>query len=61
MLARVSLPATVHHHAPFRVWRRKGYDMNIWTAEKVQGKLHAQQPGAARVGEAVRRLAVVES
>ena len=24
----------------FRVWQRKGYDMNIWTAKKVQEKLN---------------------
>jgi putative transposase len=40
MLARVTLPATVHHHAHFRVWQRKGYDMNIWTAKKVEEKLN---------------------
>ena len=31
MLARVSLPPSVHHHARFRVWQRKFYDMNIWS------------------------------
>jgi len=40
MLARVTLPATVHHHAHFRLWQRKGYDMNIWTAKKVEEKLN---------------------
>jgi putative transposase len=40
MLARVTLPATVHHHAHFRVWQRKGYDMNIWTVKKLQEKLN---------------------
>jgi putative transposase len=39
MLVRVSLPPTVHHHAHFRVWQRKSYDMNIWTAKKVEEKL----------------------
>ena len=39
MLERVTLPPTVHHHAHFRVWQRKGYDMNIWTAKKVEEKL----------------------
>jgi len=32
MLARVTLPPTVHHHAHFRVWQRKFYDMNIGDA-----------------------------
>ena len=39
MLVRVSLPPTVHHHAHFWVWQRKSYDMNIWTAKKVEEKL----------------------
>jgi putative transposase len=40
MLARVTLPPTVHHHAHFRVWQRKGYDMNIWTPKKRDEKLN---------------------
>jgi REP element-mobilizing transposase RayT len=40
MLARVTLPPTVHHHAHFRVWQRKFYDMNIWTAKKREEKLN---------------------
>jgi len=39
MLVRVTLPPTVHHHAHFRVWQGKSYDMNIWTAKKVEEKL----------------------
>ena len=34
MLAWVTLPPTVHHHAHFRVWGRKFYDMNIWSPKK---------------------------
>ena len=40
MLARVTLPPTVHHHAHFRVWQRRGYDMNIWTPKKRDEKLN---------------------
>jgi putative transposase len=40
MLARVTLPPTVHHHAHFRIWQRKGYDMNMWTPKKRDEKLH---------------------
>jgi len=40
MLARVTLPPTVHHHAHFRVWQRRGYDMNIWTRKKRDEKLN---------------------
>jgi hypothetical protein len=39
MLARVTLPPTVHHHAHFRVWQRRFYYMNIWTPEKRNEKL----------------------
>jgi REP element-mobilizing transposase RayT len=60
MLVRVTLPPTVHHHAHFRVGQRKSYDMNIWTARKVEGELPAQQSSEARVGEGARRLAVVQ-
>jgi len=44
MPGRVTLPATVDHHAHFRVWQRNGYDINLWTAKNVEGKLHAQLP-----------------
>jgi len=40
MLAQVTLPATVHHHAHFRVWQRKFYDMNIWSPKKRNEKLN---------------------
>jgi len=56
MLARVTLPPTVHHHAHYRVWNWRGYDMNIWTPKKRDEKLNymhnnpvkrglAKQPG----------------
>ena len=35
----VTLPSTVHHHAHFRVWQRKFYDMNIWSPKKRDEKL----------------------
>jgi len=50
MLARVKLPATVHHHAHFRVWQRKGYDMNIWRARKVQEKLNYRHNNPVKRG-----------
>ena len=34
MLARFRLPATVHHHAHYRVWQRRFYDLNIWGTKK---------------------------
>jgi putative transposase len=40
VLERVTLPPTVHHHAHFRLWQRRFYDMNIWTPKKRDGKLH---------------------
>ncbi|HET9179046.1 MAG TPA: transposase [Terriglobia bacterium] len=39
MLARFSLPLTVHDEASCRVWQRRFYDMNIWTEKKQMEKL----------------------
>ena len=39
MLKRFELPATVHHHAHYRVWNRRGYDMNIWSDKKQNEKI----------------------
>ena len=39
MLDQVRLPATVHHHARFRVWQRRGYDLNVWSPKKRGEKL----------------------
>jgi REP-associated tyrosine transposase len=39
MLDQVRLPATVHHHAHFRVWQRGGYDLNVWSSKKIDEKL----------------------
>ena len=40
MLARFELPATVHHHAHYRVWQRGGYDLNVWSEKKRLEKLN---------------------
>jgi len=40
MLATVALSPSVHHHAHFRVWQRRFYDMNIWTPKKRLEKLN---------------------
>jgi len=40
MLARFELPATVHHHAHYRVWQRGGYDLNVWSEKKRLKKLN---------------------
>ena len=40
MLARVTLPPTVHHDAHFRVWQRKFYHMNICSPKKRDEKLN---------------------
>ncbi|TAM81590.1 MAG: hypothetical protein EPN47_12645 [Acidobacteria bacterium] len=39
MLKQVGLPASVHHHAHFRVWQRRGYDLNVWSSKKIDEKL----------------------
>ena len=40
MLKRFALPPTVHDHAHYRVWNRRGYDMNVWSEKKIQEKLN---------------------
>jgi hypothetical protein len=39
MLDQVRLPASVHHHAHFRVGQRGGYDLNVWSSKKIGEKL----------------------
>jgi len=39
MLQQLRLPPSVHHHAHYRVWQRKFYDMNIWSEKKRLEKL----------------------
>ncbi len=39
MRKRFELPATVHHHAHYRVWNRRGYDMNICSGKKQNEKI----------------------
>jgi putative transposase len=34
MLERLTLPTTVHHHGPHRVWQRRFYDLNVWSEKK---------------------------
>lgn len=40
MLARFTLPATVHDEAHCRVWQRRFYDMNVWSEKKKLEKLN---------------------
>jgi hypothetical protein len=40
MLARFELPATVRHHAHYRVWQRGGHDLNVWSEKKRLEKLN---------------------
>jgi len=47
MLARVTLPPSVHDHAHFRVWQRRLYDMNIWSRGKRDEKLNTTIPSSA--------------
>ena len=39
MLARFTLPASVHDEAHCRVWQRRFYDMNVWSEKKKLEKL----------------------
>lgn len=38
MLDEVRLPATVHRHAHFRVWQRRGYGLNVSSSKKIDEK-----------------------
>ena len=38
MLKQFELPPTVHHHAHYRVWQKRGYDMNIWSEKSASKK-----------------------
>ena len=40
MLARLTLPSTVQHHGPGRVWQRRFYDLNVWSERKRLEKLN---------------------
>ena len=50
MLAGVTLPATVQHHAHFRVWQRKGFDMNVWSRKKRLEKLNYRHNNPVKRG-----------
>ena len=39
MLARLTLPPTVHDEAHYRVWQRRFYDLNVWSEKKRLEKL----------------------
>jgi putative transposase len=39
MLKDFELSSTLQHHARYRVWNRRGYDMNIWSGRKHNEKL----------------------
>jgi len=34
VLKQFELPPTVHHHARYRAWQKRRYDMNIWSERK---------------------------
>jgi putative transposase len=39
MLARITLPETVHDQSTYRVWQRRFYDFNVWSEKKRLEKL----------------------
>jgi hypothetical protein len=41
MLSRFELLPSVHHHAHYRVWNRRGHDMNIRSEKKVAQTRHS--------------------
>ena len=50
MLGRLTLPATVHDEAHFRVWQRRCYDMNIGTEKKKLEKLNYMHSNPVKSG-----------
>ena len=50
MLKRLAMPPTVHDHAHYRVWNRRGYDMNIWSEKKIHERLNYMHNNPARRG-----------
>ncbi len=50
MLAALTLPPTVHLHAPDRVWQRRFYDLNVWSEKKRQEKLNYAHGNAMKNG-----------
>jgi putative transposase len=54
MLKRFALPPSVHGHAHYRVWNRRGYDMNIWSERKIREKLNYMHNNPVRRGLVAR-------
>jgi putative transposase len=50
MLARLTLPPTVHLHGPHRVWQRRFYDLNVWSEQKIREKLDYMHGNPAERG-----------
>jgi len=50
ILKRFELPPSVHDHARYRVWNRRGYDMNIWSEKKVHEKLNCMHNNPVKRG-----------
>jgi putative transposase len=50
LLKQFELPPTVHHHAHYRVWQKRGYDMNIWSEKKRMEKIDYMHNNPVRRG-----------
>jgi hypothetical protein len=50
MLKRSELPPTVHDHARYRVWNRRGYDTNLWSEKKIHEKLNYMRNNPVKRG-----------
>src|SRR2546426_11287583 len=50
MLDRLTLPPTVHHHGPYRVWQRRFYDLNVWSEKKRLEKLNYMHANPVKRG-----------
>jgi putative transposase len=50
VLKRFAQPPAVRDHAHYRVWNRRGYDMNIWSEKKIHERLNYMHNNPARRG-----------
>jgi putative transposase len=50
ILERLTLPSTVRFHGPHRVWQRRFYDLNVWSAKKISEKLDYMHNNPAKRG-----------
>ena len=54
ILKRFELPPTAHDHARYRVWNRRGYEMNVLSEKKIHEKLNYTHDNPVKPGLAAQ-------